>query len=1209
MDLGEGLFGGILGGVPKYLLERVPEHLRKDVAARLKDRLFGASVSSNHDLVRAYRRSWVTAARMVGNEARSLAAIAEYRSQAEDHKSFLDVFDRELDRIRAVAFNTERDPGVSPVDVDVHLVLSRMPEFVAGGAAGDVVTAPVTRSFRGIVSDITGWDEASIPLVLGQIAEHGISSEGGAPRSFGTLVFGAFAELIKSPKEYPEAQTAFSTAVGAQILIVLRDLGQDLDGLVGDVANKLADLSTELAREGLKRTEQNEQTQELLRLVLALVRHAGEPDEPASAAGWQDITKALWTESDAVLRHISKGEEHLAEQAGSSALSSVLGSMADMPVAPGSEFLAALLQLLRRYAELVTGSWRGAQPDRALEFAEAIGERLLPCAGDEMVELALRHITVLTTRVGRRLAFDSGFAQYFISNRGDYVAALQAATSPLLQAISQGRDGAALAADMLLMEMRCLAADTCLELAYEARLLEDFASAQQSLKSAGDLLSVMGPPGGTGCYKEWRLLEARTSLFWLDSGKLNASEIPKLIAVLRGFKKEDYELLAIRCRAQLLLAYKVKHGELTDRSISWQQMLRETTETVLDKVYSSPVDLRFAALLLHTERKLRELGSPSFKRRDEIGERILDVVPQLASGPISAMRNILEELAVRPFSADRQGDILARLFELADNQDLPSARKILVIECLLAAVDHVPPADIERAGIHRRKLESEAILHDRELFQSMLPTVQSSKVLRAAHLRFAERTMEKAIAAGERPDSPLLQSIKASYRYLTTLSRGDVAALAQHQLKVAKRAQAAGAHEIAFEFGEMAVDMAWRWVPNDLSIYHSAQRFVLEHYSERMHSHSVRQAGRRVRRIADLQDSAFFELDSLNYASSELLLANDAERSNRGWRLVFEAMAIAEAHGNEDQRQAARRQFIFGFINRLRRRARELNVEVSDDALIERFAAMPPGTIGADILTVLEHFVPTGLPTGSVVVARFNRIIPDGARAGVVFSTSQGEIWVGLDLLSRSLRRVLRPHVPEWGDPSQIKLLALDDGPESQLPVGERFMVNVLNPDRHGTVGTMVGNIFVRKAFNLLLPGIVTDAKEGVRLTMGASNSWAVAHIEPEHMTSALRGDGLLNQVMTHILGLLRFTLCPHLPNHPAIEMKHFVNNTWRDLQIKELSSRHIVLRFPEGGVIDEARLRGFNPLFQKAYPRVKLDMPRYERPMGPLVRSADDDW
>ena len=224
-----------LGGLPAAVAALCPDPLKRQALARLADHDPFRIIAVNHDLVRATRLAWIEAARAILDAAEKAATIPDWRSEAAVVAEVVHLARTATGRLRDRALDSSRHPGETAIDNHVTAILRGVPEFVAPGgdsAAQDAVTA----GFAAVLAELIGWPPAEMPSLFGQLAHQGLPVRGDGPRrAFGDLVFAAFAELIKNPRRYPEAQAAFAVAMDKMAL----DLGEATLAAVRGLDNRL----------------------------------------------------------------------------------------------------------------------------------------------------------------------------------------------------------------------------------------------------------------------------------------------------------------------------------------------------------------------------------------------------------------------------------------------------------------------------------------------------------------------------------------------------------------------------------------------------------------------------------------------------------------------------------------------------------------------------------------------------------------------------------------------------------------------------------------------------------------------------------------------------------------------------------------------------------------------------------------------------------
>jgi tetratricopeptide (TPR) repeat protein len=238
MDWLGKLLDTVTGGLPTAAAALCPDHVKKQWLERLNDHNPFKNISANHDLVRATRLAWIEAAQDILKEAKAGSTGTEWRGAAADITAFDSVITDILLDARDHALDRRSHPGSSPIDAHVQAVITGVPELVSpGDHAG--IGAGVTAGFTATLAKLSGWQEPEIPAAYQQIAEQGLPTHGsGPPRSFGELVFAAFAEIIKDPQKYPQAREAFHMAMDK----LGRDIGQATLDAVNGLDGRLDEL-------------------------------------------------------------------------------------------------------------------------------------------------------------------------------------------------------------------------------------------------------------------------------------------------------------------------------------------------------------------------------------------------------------------------------------------------------------------------------------------------------------------------------------------------------------------------------------------------------------------------------------------------------------------------------------------------------------------------------------------------------------------------------------------------------------------------------------------------------------------------------------------------------------------------------------------------------------------------------------------------------
>jgi len=236
------LFDLVLHGLASAAGTMGVELEKKRLLARISDFNPYHFISTNHDLTRAVRLAWVEAALEILKSDEESVETWDRLDQRNEVLRFNELALKQLKAVRSHAFDKRLHPGDSPIDSAVRYVVEGAPEF-NGFARDSSGEQQVTGHFVETLAALTGWPSHEVPPILGQIATQGLPTYGGGPRrSFGELVFAAFAELIKSPDKYPEAQAAFHIEMEAAakklstaILASVHGIDKKLDDLIARI--------------------------------------------------------------------------------------------------------------------------------------------------------------------------------------------------------------------------------------------------------------------------------------------------------------------------------------------------------------------------------------------------------------------------------------------------------------------------------------------------------------------------------------------------------------------------------------------------------------------------------------------------------------------------------------------------------------------------------------------------------------------------------------------------------------------------------------------------------------------------------------------------------------------------------------------------------------------------------------------------------------
>lgn len=132
-------------------------------------------------------------------------------------------------------------------------------------------------------------------------------------------------------------------------------------------------------------------------------------------------------------------------------------------------------------------------------------------------------------------------------------------------------------------------------------------------------------------------------------------------------------------------------------------------------------------------------------------------------------------------------------------------------------------------------------------------------------------------------------------------------------------------------------------------------------------------------------------------------------------------------------------------------------------------------------------------------------------------------------------------------------------------------------------LATRRGKEFVAAVMECYYPGCISG------IWMGASNSWAVIRMAQDHVSEWLAQGGVNVKHLQNILGVRRITLIPEgVGDDEQLardnELRHFVNNAWKDCKIGGLEPEKVVI-FTPMGTEDPRKLRTFTSMLKKIAP------------------------
>lgn len=234
----ERLMGLMLKSLPSASAI-VPEHIKKQAMARIRDHNPFATVPDRDELLRAGRWAWIEAALFVLEAAKTRVKIPEWSGSEAKLRRFGPVARSELVRLRDSTLDRRAHAKRSAIDNLLVLVIHGVAESSRDTSSSDT---PLADAFVVVLAEVTAWPIDEVPALLGQIAKGGLLIQPDGPTSnFDELVFANFAVLLNDPTRYPEAREAFRTAMSQLALKANRavlDAMSGMDARLADVIRR-----------------------------------------------------------------------------------------------------------------------------------------------------------------------------------------------------------------------------------------------------------------------------------------------------------------------------------------------------------------------------------------------------------------------------------------------------------------------------------------------------------------------------------------------------------------------------------------------------------------------------------------------------------------------------------------------------------------------------------------------------------------------------------------------------------------------------------------------------------------------------------------------------------------------------------------------------------------------------------------------------------
>lgn len=726
------------------------------------------------------------------------------------------------------------------------------------------------------------------------------------------------------------------------------------------------------------------------------------------------------------------------------------------------------------------------------------------------------------------------------------------------------------------------------------------AGAEEYYQKASHFLRLASLKSGN----EQRILleEARHYLYPIANRPVAVSELKAAIRNLRSLIEGGAmgsAVFQLWIRAQIRTAQKRKDGELPTQRDLWES-LDEAENRILqleadNESYERASRVR---LFLRLLRKRSELGAPASNHLASLQAMLNDLAEDLPTISAFFYWPILKELSGAISEARIDGSVVVQaILAQVRTNELSEWRRIQALRFLYDVLD-------EDAEDQNRRVELLSLIANQPSIEF---DPQGAHLKRLAERELADRAIQRLADPGHTNMAQYLLTV--SEKFLAHCTDSAVAAaFCAEKIELCRKLFTADHRDQYLSLLRGFERQFLLYCPNDLRAYKNILELKLEVFGQEIKKWEA-DNNRETLDYLNTCLEAHIEIGSLLYSSIAL------SRGKRWWQgaqLLFEAMALGESspHIAPILRQTVRAEFARHLWKRLMRvndRHKKAESE-PPEALLDEF-------VQAEALTedIFLRFL-CALPiqdfrVGALGVAKLQKAVSSFDPEASEFLLAGQKVLVKHSLLSI---RAFHSIFPDSDQKTDEPVLEIEESETHPSAKGKLFLLNLISPQDGMQYGSFRGDIFVSKGLELFMPGL-TWARQGPKqrrenlkgVVLGASNSWCVARVSPRSMTSALAGQSVLLQTVQRMLGLRRITLVPvaevtgTAPNQ--YEIKHFVNNSWRDLRIVHISSRLVVVDAGQtSGASNPRKLRTFRSMFKKVHPDKVLEF---------IDLTAMSDW
>jgi len=689
-----------------------------------------------------------------------------------------------------------------------------------------------------------------------------------------------------------------------------------------------------------------------------------------------------------------------------------------------------------------------------------------------------------------------------------------------------------------------------------------------------------------------RIQRTRHLLYPMRQNKIARNTLISAIKTLHDLITNDVtntEVLHLWVRAKIRLAQKVKNGEI-EHPQPWSDVLDIAENDVLslhDKgAGDQAINLR---LMLRLMRKRHELNAPASPHLEGIQKLLATVLVGLPEIPALLFAALLNELRTAISIGMLPKEQIVDVLQIAlRNRVLSDWRAIRALDFLEKVIDDSPPNSDQRSSIISKITNWQGLEYD--------PV--GARLKNKAIRETSEKALEAAIKNNDADTSNA--ALKISEDFLKRANHpNSILMYGNSQLALCDKLFNDCNHEVC-----LALLKGWErqfllYSPENLTIYDGLLKRKIQYFGHILEANELRR-GRDARETLAKYFMQDLHIGSLLFAGENMIRGSRAEH---GARLLFQALAVCESNSNapKDLQNRIRRAFAAQLWERMQEKNSSYvtsNKIPPPPEAIDNF--VQASTVDARaILELLQHQpFPPELRAGVLFVAQMSDLISNKDRNATAFNIFDTEVLVKHSLLSIADYHRLFPN-SKFEDHEE-ELEAEDDEDFTDSTQQSHTLLNLLRTDKKYQYASNRGEEFITNVLRLFLPGMLHEAlgrsnPRSKAVTMGGSNSWCVARVHPHAMNAALAGGGYMMLVLQKLTGIRRITLVPSysIKNKLARsnELRHFVNNSWKDLQIHHDSPRSTVLDV--GRIekpLDLRKMRNFVSMFEKIYPNKYLE-------------------